>query len=350
MKHRRASFTLIETLVAIAIIATLLGLLIPAVQKARETANRIRCANNLRQLGIALQHYHFGHSCFPPGMVSSGSNTSDAEATGFTLLLPYLEQDNTYRIYNFDDPWWHPDNYEAVGTSVKLFFCPSNRDDGTIDLDPIAAQWSTTLPPVAGSCDYAFCRGANGSLNHDSNRIPIEVRGVFNIRPDRSDSNVRILDIADGTSMTLAMGDATGGNNAYLVRDLANPDQPAKDPLTGATVAIDQSWSAAGATEPSHPWYGSVFAVTAQYGLGSDPRDEPMNRRPATPTINGGDPYGQNRTGRDLISGFRSMHTGGCNFVFCDGSLHFISLSISPDVFRALSTYAGGEVLSASDF
>src|SRR5438093_4195377 len=115
MHIARRSFTLIELLVVIAIIAVLIGLLLPAVQKVRETASRIHSINNLKQLGLALHHYHLNFECFPPGMVSSGSNTSDAEATGFTHLLPYLEQDNTQRLYHFDEPWFQTVNYQAVG-------------------------------------------------------------------------------------------------------------------------------------------------------------------------------------------------------------------------------------------
>jgi prepilin-type N-terminal cleavage/methylation domain-containing protein/prepilin-type processing-associated H-X9-DG protein len=350
MREKRRGFTLIELLVVIAIIAILIGLLLPAVQKVREAASRLSCSNNLKQLGLALHHYHLTHECFPPSMVSSSPDVSDADATGFTLLLPYLEQDNTYKLYHFDAPWFDTANYDVVGLPVKLFFCPSNRDQGTIDLAPYAAQWQTTLPPRAGSTDYLFCRGANGAVEPDWQRIPVEVRGVFHIRPPGEHSGVRLAEIRDGTSMTIAMGDGAAGNRMYLVRDINTADQLATDPLTGQPIVLEQSWSAAGVGDRSHPWYGSVFGVTAQYGLGPDPVDEPMNRRPATPTLTSGDPRGDNRSGRDFIGGFRSLHTSGCNFLFCDGSVRFLSQNIQPAIYRALSTYAGDEVLSGSEF
>jgi prepilin-type N-terminal cleavage/methylation domain-containing protein/prepilin-type processing-associated H-X9-DG protein len=361
--NRRNGFTLLELLVVIAIIAILLGLLMPAVQKVREAAARVACNNNLKQIGLALHGFHDAVGYLPPGMLTE-LDLQDSYHTGFTYLLPYLEQGNVEQIYNYDVQWYDSANYAAVACQVPVYYCPSNRNRGQMDLTPLIQQWQSPMPPVVGSCDYVLCKGANAGFAADPSLIPPLARGLFNIT--QADSipsagggvqfgktphfRVRLTDITDGLSSTFAVGEAAGGTSYYLVADLNNPSQSVVEPFVNGPAIMEQAWAAASLGDPNHPWYAGLFGVTAQFGLAPGFRDEPMNRRPGLPTVVSKDRSGYNVTGRDVASGFRSRHTNGCNFLYADGSVHFISQTIDPATYRALSTYAGGEVVVESGY
>src|SRR5579883_1136867 len=360
---RRTAFTLLELLVVIAIIGVLLALLLPAVQKVREAAARMKCQNNLKQIGLALHSFHDSNGFLPPGMATEGDK-QDCYHTGFTYLLPYLEQVNLYRLYQMDRQWYDPANYAAVEQQVPIFFCPSNRTSGALDLTPIIQQWGASMPPFVGACDYVLCKGANACLAADPSGIPAQARGLFNesLLDSSVDAQggastvpiprqaVRFASITDGLSNTMAVGEAAGGNPFYVVADINNLSQPAVEPFVNGPAKMDQAWGAASVGDASHPWYAGLLGVTAQIGFGPNPMDEPMNRRPGMPTLIGGDSTGANAAGLDRVSGFRSMHLIGCNFLFADGSVHFLPLSIDPVVYRALSSYGGGEVFSSADY
>jgi prepilin-type N-terminal cleavage/methylation domain-containing protein/prepilin-type processing-associated H-X9-DG protein len=361
MRRVRRGFSLIELLVVIAIIAVLVALLLPAVQRVREAGKRAQCQSHLRQLGIALHHYHDNHGTFPPAFRQDGTDIiHDGEATGFTYLLPFLEEDNTWKIYNFDYIWYYQDipngidNHPAAAQVVKVFLCPSSTHAPLLKLQPWLSYGN--MPQAVGSTDYAFCRGANGTMHWDYTRIPQSVRGVFNIERssnpgfDYPRAGVRLLEIStqDGTSTTFAMGDAVAGHPQFTVR---NPTTGAAEP--GSRMI--QSWSAAtvGTTSSSYPsgrFYGSVFAVTAQTGQLANRQVEPMNSIPGAPTARNNDTGDNTSTTPDYISNFRSAHPGGCNFLFCDGSVRFVVESINLNTYVGLSTYAGGEVLQGTGY
>src|SRR5262249_25649357 len=162
-----------------------------------------------------------------------------------------------------------------------------------------AQEWNFALPDRVGSIDYAFSKGANAALNVDIERMPMAARGVFWIVQDIRSVGPRLTGILDGTSQTIAIGEAAGGTSVYLCRDPSNPSQPATNGLTGRPAIIDQAWGAGSVAYDNEPWYGSVFAVTAQYGLGNNPKDEAMNQPLVAPTMYGNDPQGDNAAGKD---------------------------------------------------
>jgi prepilin-type processing-associated H-X9-DG protein/prepilin-type N-terminal cleavage/methylation domain-containing protein len=341
---KRSAFTLLELLVVIAIIAVLVGLLLPAVQKVRETANRAACTNNLRQMGVALHHYHDALHSFPPGMkAESSDNIEEGGNSGLVPLLTFLEQENWLRSWDPKQAWYAGSNFDLVGTQIKVYFCPSNRAGGNIDLQFLEPYAGRRLPSPA-ACDYLLCKGANAALCRVP-RVPAGGRGVFEIN-----SRTRLSEIKDGASNTFAIGEGAGNNPRYGIRHFYPDTAPATDLFPGQPEKMDQSWSSgpmATQTLHSHGFlFGACLGVTAQRGGLSPPLDEPMNQPLVLPALysnNGCTNSGIVPGTYDTLSGFRSVHPGGCNFLFCDGSVRFIQQTIDPATYRALSTMAGGE-------
>jgi prepilin-type N-terminal cleavage/methylation domain-containing protein len=191
----RRAFTLIELLVVLAILAVLIALLVPAVQKVREAANRIQCANNLKQLGLALHAHHDGKGAFPPGVVADSSDLRNGRHSGLVYLLPYLEQQALYSRYDFNLTWRDPPNLAVAQTRVPVFLCPSG---------PNQVPQDGGFPGAA--TDYAFSKGAQACLCRDGAIRPGS--GLFDVNSAR-----RLADVRDGTSHTFAMGEAVSGPN-----------------------------------------------------------------------------------------------------------------------------------------
>jgi len=158
-RRHRGGFTLIELLVVIGIIALLLGLLMPAVQKARESASRISCANNLKQITLAMHHYHLDNEHLPPRCVLENG------ATWAVLILPYLEQDNLYKRWTLGRSYYDQSD-EARLTALSIYFCPSRRSKATmpssISGDQLWMGGNNYGPNVSGALgDYAACLGCS---------------------------------------------------------------------------------------------------------------------------------------------------------------------------------------------
>jgi prepilin-type N-terminal cleavage/methylation domain-containing protein/prepilin-type processing-associated H-X9-DG protein len=315
---RRRGFTLIEVLVVIAIIAVPIGLLLPAVQKVREAANRITCANNLKQLGLAAHHYHDTHGNFPPGAVGPFAALPQfaglkSHALG-TYLLPYLEQDALFRNYRWDVSWSDPPNQPVVNTQLRIWQCPSARASRVRDgsLPTVAPPPPELFNGTAACGDYAgvgfvdaglASSGLIGLLSGPQNDKG-DYEGVFTTNHTRA-----IVDITDGTTQTLLIAECAGRPQLWQGRR-----EVASLQLSGGPWASRNLLFGRGATADGTAFYGPC----------------------AVNCTNDREVY--------------SFHTGGANVVFADGSVRFLKDDLGIRVFAALVTRAGGEVVSAGDF
>src|SRR5262249_37306929 len=196
--------------------------------KVREAANRISCANNLKQLGLAMHNYHDAFKQFPPGgqLLPGDNDTQDGYQNGFGLSLGYIEQQNLKNLYNPYLGWFDQqvtsNGRSSVETNLKLFFCPSNRTSGNVSLvnQQLVLMRKNGLPNPA-SCDYIMSKGVNAVLQGVWSNVPGKARGVFDYN-----STCRIPDITDGTSNTFLIGEAYRNKPRYMSRLNHNESLP----------------------------------------------------------------------------------------------------------------------------
>ena len=262
-----AAFTLVELLVVIAILAILVGLLIPAVQRVRESASRTQCQNNLRQIGIALQSYHDEKRALP----TANSPTFNS---AFTLILPYIEQDNIRKVYDTSLPPTAPPNNTVTNLPVQIYLCPSM-------LPPPGPEdaYSTHY------ASYAVCIGSNDAWAPPPDNGAI-VRSNATGNPTIVGKGKRITDIKDGSSNTILVGEM-----GFQLKDYYF----SSGPYAGSPRGGNTSWA---------------FGYTS-YSVASTKAK--MNTvTPPTSLL-------------DRLQTFRSDHSGGCNFLFGDSSVRFIT-------------------------
>ena len=214
MTRKKTAFTLIELLVVIAIIAILIGLLLPAVQKVREAAARAKCANNLKQLGLALVGYHDIYNSFSHGGIgSTGPLVAGEPIHGFgIMLLPLIEQESLYRKYDFARSWHNTTlnangvkNSDLAATVVKAFECPSASRNGTVTYTTSSSSGSfnvTTAPSDYGPASYIDSTLRNAVPAVLPAGFITNYKGVLRSFFSNKVSGVKISQITDGTSNT----------------------------------------------------------------------------------------------------------------------------------------------------
>lgn len=314
----RKGFTLVELLVVIAIIGVLVALLLPAVQAAREAARRIKCSNNLKQIGLALHNYHDTMNTLPFGSPGNKPATPNFPVAGTwgAFILPYMEARNHFDLFDFKVPMSHANNTAAVTKVVPMYICPSDVGANEAILDMRAGGTTYDNPAKAMGMWYPGCMGPTHmdscpfcpnpspspndwccqSNNFGSSPGAGSQAGEFAGMIARHFRSIRFSEVTDGLSNTLMAGE----------------------------------------TLPKHCTWNSAFSPN----FSTVATNIPLNTMENAGTSN---------SNWFRTCGFKSKHPGVVQFVYGDGSVKTLRQSLDFQLFNALGTRAGGEVVAAVD-
>jgi prepilin-type N-terminal cleavage/methylation domain-containing protein/prepilin-type processing-associated H-X9-DG protein len=305
LQNPKSAFTLVELLVVITIIGILIALLLPAVQAAREAARKMQCANNIRQVGVAMHCYHDEKQTFPPGMIGESPCMNATEEFKGNLLgwgsmiLPYSELGNVYGQLRFDKGYSSVENKPATQTRISMYLCPTDPQGDEL----VGCCWGAKPPDRwrARSCLAGVVDSVYDSCKAPADDYPDYIKGssaadgMFGVGP-----GISIAEVTDGTSNTLMIGEITGGGPG---------------------------------TNIGHHWMAWNLQSTANGINGAS-------------TVPGGSQ--DVSAGQGLYdSGFSSYHPGGAHFLMVDGSVQFLSENINALTLKWLTTRKGGEIIGA---
>jgi prepilin-type N-terminal cleavage/methylation domain-containing protein/prepilin-type processing-associated H-X9-DG protein len=304
---RRYAFTLIELLVVIAIIGILIGLLLPAIQKVREAANRAKCQNNLKQIGLAIHNFESANGFFPHG---AGVCCTPTGPNWTVAILPFVEQGNQSNALNLtvSEGLRNPVNASAVQRVIPLFICPTDPASNAPimtrfaahNASPAQALWypASMGPTHMDQCPFCTsgtpspsnfcCQGYNFGTNGNAalGIAPGTFAGMFG---RTTVTTIAISNVTDGLSNTIMVGETLPGQCTFIGVYSQN------FPLSGTSIPLNHMESAVDSN-----WFRTC--------------------------------------------GYKSLHPGGANFVMGDGSVRFVAEAIDYRTYNALGTRAGGEV------
>jgi prepilin-type N-terminal cleavage/methylation domain-containing protein/prepilin-type processing-associated H-X9-DG protein len=346
IKSRERGFTLIELLVVIAIIGVLVALLLPAVQAARESARRMQCLNNLKQIGMALSNYESSVGCLPPAQIIAAASATNAKlyASGWSVharILPYMEQGALYDSGNFSINKEQPQNLTVNALYLSVYICPS-------EVDPAPVERSYGL---SGITNYGVCMGDWYTFGGVGTGMP-DSRSAF--APNRGR---RLAEFTDGLSNTLwaaevkahQCGSFCQKNGLTNMNDPGNIPPPTADPNA---VAPEYNSGECPFYVYMHTEWNDGNAHATGFTTAWPPNKKILGTRPENLNIDL-DLQGQSEERGGLSFNAitaRSYHPGGVNVLCGDGSVRFVKSSIDGLTWRALGTRKGGEVVSSDAY